>query len=146
MVTAGEKLSGSSRDGRRSMDPAWPLDRAQVSRSPAAAMRPPNAAWVDLSRLRALSARQKERFLPLCPDFVLEVASPSDEISALTLKMEEYRQAGLRRGWLILPHSIEVEVFSPAGVQVLTSPESLSGDPVIPGFRMEVESIWNPPF
>jgi Uma2 family endonuclease len=113
---------------------------------PNGAMRSPDAAWVPLSRLRDLTAWQKERFLPLCPDFVIEVASPSDEVSALSTKMEEYVQAGLRVGWLILPHSVEVEIYSPAGVQVLTSPQSLSGDPILPGFRLELESIWNPPF
>jgi Uma2 family endonuclease len=113
---------------------------------PSGAMRSPDAAWVQRSRLRELSAWQKERFLPLCPDFVIEVASPSDEASALTSKMQEYLQAGLRLGWLILPHSVEVEVYSPAGVEILTSPLSLSGDPVLPGFRLELESIWNPPF
>ena len=59
--------------------------------------------------------------------------------------MQEYRQAGVRLGWVTLPHSVEVKIYSPAGVQALTSPESLSGDPVLPGFRLEPESIWNPP-
>jgi Uma2 family endonuclease len=113
---------------------------------PNGAMRSPDAAWVELSRLRDLSAWEKERFLPLCPDFLIEVASPSDEISALRLKMEEYRQAGLRLGWLIVPASVEVEVHTDAGVQVLDSPEALAGDPVLPGFRLELGSIWNPPF
>ena len=122
---------------------------------PSGAMRSPDAAWVRLSRLGALSRQQKERFLPLCPDFVIEVASPSDEISALRAKMEEYRQAGLRLGWLILPASNSlglgsgppaVEVYSEAGVETLASPETLAGDPVLPGFRLELATIWNPPF
>ena len=113
---------------------------------PNGAMRSPDAAWVELSRLRDLSAWEKERFLPLCPDFLIEVASPSDEISALRLKMEEYRQAGLRLGWLIVPASVEVEVHTDAGVKVLDSPEAPAGDPVLPGFRLELGSIWNPPF
>lgn len=113
---------------------------------PNGAMRSPDAAWVELSRLRDLSALEKERFLPLCPDFLIEVASPSDEIPALRLKMEEYRQAGLRLGWLIVPASVDVEVHTDAGVQVLDSPEALAGDPVLPGSRLELGSIWNPPF
>ncbi len=113
---------------------------------PSGGMRAPDAAWVQLARLQKLSRREKEKFIPLCPDFVIEVASPSDTISELREKMEEYREAGLPLGWLILPASMQVEVYTPAGVQVLASPESLTGDPVLPGFKLELGSIWNPPF
>ena len=113
---------------------------------PNGAMRSPDAAWVELSRLRKLSGPEKERFLPLCPDFVIEVASPSDDVSHLRTKMGEYRQAGLRLGWLILPASGEVEVWSPTGVEVLASPQVLSGDPVLPGYRLDLAAIWSPPF
>jgi Uma2 family endonuclease len=113
---------------------------------PNGGMRAPDAAWVQLSRLQKLSHREKEKFLPLCPDFLIEVASPSDTISELREKMDEYRQTGLRLGWLILPASTEVEIYSPAGVQVLAAPETLTGDPLLPGFKLELASIWNPPF
>jgi Uma2 family endonuclease len=113
---------------------------------PNGAMRSPDAAWVLLSRLKPLTSEQKERFLPLCPDFVIEVGSPSDEVAELRAKMEEYRRAGLRLGWLILPTSTSVEVYSEAGVRVLISPEVLAGDPVLPGFRLELGPVWNPPF
>jgi len=115
-------------------------------RLPNGGMRAPDAAWVDLSRLKKLSRKEKEQFIPLCPDFVIEVASPTDVPSRLQEKMEEYREAGLRLGWLILPASRQVEVYTPAGVQILTAPEALSGDPVLPGFRLVLAPIWNPPF
>ena len=113
---------------------------------PNGAMRSPDAAWVRLARLVQLSRRQKEQFIPLCPDFVIEVASPSDELSNLREKMEEYRNSGLPLGWLILPASIEVEVYTSSGVEVLTSPQSISADPTLPGFKLDLGSIWNPPF
>jgi Uma2 family endonuclease len=113
---------------------------------PNGGMRAPDAAWVQLSRLQKLNHREREKFLPLCPDFVIEVASPSDTISALREKMDEYREAGLRLGWLILPASKQVEIYTPSGVQVLDSPETLSGEPVLPGFKLVLASIWNPPF
>lgn len=113
---------------------------------PGGVMRSPDAAWVRLSRLKELSNREKERFLPLCPDFVIEVASPSDEASALRVKMEEYRQAGLRLGWLILPEPAEIEVYSAEGLKVVDSPAALAGDPVLPGFMLDLSRIWNPPF
>jgi Uma2 family endonuclease len=60
--------------------------------------------------------------------------------------MDEYRKAGLRLGWLILPASTQVEVYTPADVQLLASPQTVAGDPVLPGFKLELASIWNPPF
>jgi len=113
---------------------------------PNGAMRSPDAAWVRLSRLRELSQREKQRFIPLCPDFVIEVASPSDEAAELRRKMEEYRSVGLQLGWLILPESRQVEIYTPAGIETLISPEAISGDPVLPGFTLQLALIWNPPF
>lgn len=122
------------------------FDSSTGFRLPNGAMRSPDAAWVRLSRLRELSHREKQQFIPLCPDFVIELASPSDDIGALREKMEEYRAAGLRLGWLILPELKQVQIYTPTQVEALTSPEALSGDPVLPGFRLELAIIWNPPF
>jgi Uma2 family endonuclease len=113
---------------------------------PNGAMRSPDAAWVQLARLDKLSRRQKEQFIPLCPDFVIEVASPSDRVSSLREKMMEYVGCGLRLGWLILPAPTQVEVYGPAGVETLDSPATISAGPVLPGFKLELSSIWNPPF
>ena len=84
--------------------------------------------------------------MPLCPDFVIEVASPSDEISSLREKMAEYVECGVHLGWLILPASTQVEVYSAAGVETLSSPQTVRADPVLPGFKLELSSIWNPSF
>jgi Uma2 family endonuclease len=116
-------------------------------RLPNGAMRSPDAAWVEIRRLEKLTHREKEQFIPLCPDFVIEVASPSDEVPDLRSKMREYLSCGLRLGWLILPASKQVEVYSPsAEVQIVASPEAVTGDPILPGFRLELTRIWNPPF
>jgi Uma2 family endonuclease len=122
------------------------FDSSTGFRLPNGAMRAPDAAWVRLTRLRELSHREKRQFIPLCPDFVIEVASPSDDIAALREKMEEYRAAGVPLGWLILPESKQVEIYTPTEVQTLTSPEVVSADPVLPGFRLELALIWSPPF
>ena len=113
---------------------------------PNGAMRSPDAAWVRLSRLKELSRRQKQRFMPLCPDFLIEVASPADELGVLRKKMDEYRAVGLQLGWLILPESRQVEIHSPSGVEIQVSPDTLSGYPILPGFTLELGLIWNPPF
>jgi len=90
------------------------------------AMRSPDAACMRLSRLQELPHQEKEQFDPLCPDFVIAVASPSDQISTLREKMREYVEAGSRLGWLILPASKQVEVYTPsepARVRVARHPE-----------------------
>ena len=122
------------------------FDSSTGFRLPNGGMRAPDAAWVKLSRLKKLTRREKERFIPLCPDFVIEVASRTDVLSSLREKMNEYRDAGLRLGWLILPASTRVEVYTPGEVQVLASPKRLKGDPVLPGFKLELAAVWNPPF
>jgi Uma2 family endonuclease len=122
------------------------FDSSTGFRLPNGGMRAPDAAWVKLSRLKKLSRQDKERFLPLCPDFVIEVASPTDTLSSLREKMKEYRQAGLRLGWLILPESAQVEVYTPRTMRVLARPATLTGDPVLPGFKLELAAVWNPPF
>ncbi len=113
---------------------------------PNGAMRAPDASWVRLTRLQTLSRREKEQFIPLCPDFVIEVASPSDALPILREKMHEYQNAGLRVGWLILPASSQVEIYTPSGIEVLNSPQTVSGGETLPGFKLELTSIWKPPF
>jgi len=113
---------------------------------PNGAMRSPDASWVRLARLKKLSRREKERFIPLCPDFLIEVASPSDQISDLRQKMKEYQDSGLPLGWLILPASTQVEIYTQSGVELLASPQTVTADPALPGFTLELASIWNPPF
>lgn len=123
------------------------FDSSTGFRLPNGGMRSPDAAWVKLTRLKKLGRREKERFIPLCPDFVIEVASPSDEISELRDKMNEYRDTGLRLGWLILPKSRQVETYSQAEkVQVLEYPQAVHGDPVLRGFKLDLAPVWNPPF
>jgi Uma2 family endonuclease len=122
------------------------FDSSAGFRLPNGAMRSPDAAWVQRARLEKLSRHEKERLIPLCPDFVIEVASPSDDISTLREKMREYVGGGLRLGWLILPATTQVEVHSSAGVETLSSPATISAAPVLPGFQLELASIWNPPF
>ena len=137
----GQLRAWASEDGT-----GVPFDSSTGFRLPNGAMRAPDAAWVKLSRLNKLSRKQREKFIPLCPDFVIEVASPTDTRARLREKMNEYQEAGLRLGWLILPATRRVEVYTPDGVQTLTTPKTLSGDPVLPGFRLVLAPVWNPPF
>ncbi|QQE63672.1 hypothetical protein GFS31_03410 [Leptolyngbya sp. BL0902] len=110
---------------------------------PNGAIRSPDAAWVENARWERLSPEQRRRFAPLCPDFVLELKSPSDEIATLQAKLEEYLANGAQLGWLVDPEQQRVYVYSPdQPMQDFHHPSTLSGDPVLPDFVMDFTLIW----
>ena len=111
---------------------------------PNKADRSPDASWVEKSRWSALTPQQREKFIPLCPDFVIELVSPSDSLKKTQEKMQEYRENGCRLGWLINRKKREVEVYRLGqDVEVLQSPLTLSGENVLPGFVLNLQKIWN---
>jgi len=110
---------------------------------PNGATRPPDVAWVRRARLAGLTAEQKQKFLPLCPDFVIELRSPSEALSTLQEKMREYAANGTQLGWLIDPTERRVHVYHADGtVEHLHGSAQLSGDPVLPGFVLDLVPIW----
>ena len=112
---------------------------------PNGAIRSPDASWVPRERLQTLSTEQKSKFPPLCPDFVVELRSPSDPLSTVEAKLREYVENGTRLGWLIDPETKRAHVYRPnEPPQVLENPDRLSGDPVLPGFVLDLKPIWEP--
>ncbi len=104
--------------------------------------RSPDAAWVKLERWEALTVEEQERFLPLAPDFVIELRSASDNLKKVQAKMEEYRDNGVRLGWLIDPQNQRVEIYRQGqDVEVLTKPATLSGEDVLPEFVLNLSQI-----
>lgn len=110
---------------------------------PNGADRSPDASWIKLERWNALTQKQQTRFLPLCPDFVVELLSPTDSLRDTQEKMREYRDNGASLGWLINRKSRQVEIYRIGkDVEVLESPVSLSGEDILPGFVLNLEAIW----
>lgn len=111
---------------------------------PNGAIRSPDAAWVKRSRLAELTPEQKKKFLPPCPDFAIELRSPSDNLKTVQEKMQEYLTNGAQLGWLIDPLERRVYVYRPgvAAVECLDNPASISGDPELPGFVLDLSRIW----
>jgi Uma2 family endonuclease len=110
-------------------------------------MRSPDAAWLQRERLADLTSAQKQRFLPLCPNFVIELRSPSDPLAPIEVKMREYIEIGARLGWLIDPEGRKVHVYRPSGqVEVANKPDHVSGDPTLPGLVLDLKPIWEPGF
>ncbi len=114
---------------------------------PNGATRSPDAAWVKRSRLATLLPEEKKKFLPLCPDFVIELRSASDSVRELQDKMQEYINNGTQLGWLIDPENQRVYIYRPQHpVECLENPSTLSGEPVLPGFVLELQDIWESGF
>jgi Uma2 family endonuclease len=110
---------------------------------PSGAIRSPDAAWVRFVPWLKLTDEQKEKFVPLCPDFVVELRSASDDLADLQAKMEEYLSNGVRLGWLIDPHEKRIYVYrQEAQVEMLDDPEVVSGEPVLPGFVLPLQEVW----
>jgi Uma2 family endonuclease len=119
------------------------FDSSTGFKLPNGADRSPDAAWIPLEKWQALTPQQKERFLPLSPDFVIELMSASDNIETARKKMQEYLDNGTRLGWLINRKTREVEIYRQGqAVEILTNPESLSGENILPEFSLNLTLIW----
>ncbi|EAM52529.1 Uma2 family endonuclease [Crocosphaera watsonii WH 8501] len=110
---------------------------------PNKADRSPDASWIPLEKWNNLTPQQRQKFLPLCPDFVIELRSPSDSLKTLQNKMKEYLENGTKLGWLINPKAKQVEIYRQGKeVEILDNPTTLSGEDVLPDFVLDLELIW----
>jgi len=108
------------------------------------AQRSPDLAWVQRSRWEALTRQQREEFPPLCPDFVVEIRSRSDTLENVQAKMQEYLDNGAQLGWLLDPGAKQVYIYrAQAPAVCLDNPQTVSGDPVLPGFVLDVRRLWS---
>lgn len=110
---------------------------------PNGADRSPDASWVSRERWEALTPEQQDKFIPLCPDFVVELMSPSDRLEKTRQKMQEYQENGARLGWLINRKQQQIEIYRlNQGVEILEHPNEISGEDVLPGFVLDLTTIW----
>lgn len=102
----------------------------------------PDVSWVAQARWDALKPEQKQKFAPICPDFVIELRSPSDRLKPLQERMKEYIANGARLGWLIDRKNKRVEIYRPnQEVEILENSATLSGEDVLPGFILDLTAI-----
>ena len=108
------------------------------------AERSPDACLIRLERWNALSAEQQQKFAPICPDFVVELRSPSDNLKPLQEKMAEYMsEPGIQLGWLIDRKNRKVYIYRPGlPEECLDNPATVSADPVLPGFILNMSKVW----
>jgi Uma2 family endonuclease len=119
------------------------FDSSTVFKLPDGAKRSPDLAWATNEKWSALSAEEKKKFPPLCPDFVVELRSPSDSLANLQNKMTEYIENGASLGWLIDPLTCRVHVYRPNGeIEILDNPSKVSGEPLLKGFSLNARKLW----
>jgi len=117
------------------------FDSSTGFKLPNGANRSPDASWVKRERIETLNPNPA-RFMPLAPDFAVELRSASDSLETLQQKMQEYINCGVRLGWLIDPQNQRVEIYRlKKDVEILQSPTSLSGEDILPGFVLDLTQI-----
>ena len=120
------------------------FDSSTGFKLPNGATRSPGVSWIKMERWNALTPEQRKRFLPLCPDFVIELVSESDDLADTQAKMREYIANGLRLGWLINPKNKQVEIYRQnQEIEILQSPANLSGEDLLPGFILDLQPIFS---
>lgn len=111
---------------------------------PDGSMRAPDGAWVELRRWQALSAEQQTGYAPVCPDFVIELRSPSDRLRDVETKMEQWIANGAKVGWLIDPERKVVAIYRAGqAAEVLKDPSSVQGDGPVAGFELVMARVWD---
>lgn len=111
---------------------------------PNGAKRAPDVSWISRDRWDALPKKSRQKFARICPDFVVELRSRTDRLRSLQKKMEEYIENGAQLGWLIDPIERKVHVYQPQeSTKVLSDPVSISGEPVLAGFTLQMRAIWD---
>ncbi|PAX60442.1 Uma2 family endonuclease [Brunnivagina elsteri] len=108
------------------------------------AERSPDISWIKLERWNLISSEQQKKFAPICPDFVIELMSASDNLKTLQEKMQEYmEEEGIQLGWLIYRKNRQVYIYRPGiEAECLDNPATISGENILPGFVLDLSKIW----
>lgn len=110
---------------------------------PNGAVPSPDAAWIKKEKWEAIPTEQRKKFAPICPDFVVELRSETDNLKTLQEKMEEYIENGVKLAWLIDRKQQKVYIYRPSQpVEELDHPQTLNGEDILPGFILDLREIW----
>lgn len=119
------------------------FDSSTCFKLPKGGNRSPDIAWIRQERWDGLTLAAHTKFPPICPDFVLELRSPSDALQTVQAKLIEYIDNGAELGWLINPQDQQVEIYRPnQSVTILQALDCIAGDPVLPGFVLNLAWLW----
>ncbi|MEN9871702.1 MAG: hypothetical protein RLZZ171_2694 [Cyanobacteriota bacterium] len=119
------------------------FDSSTGYKLPNGANRSPDVSWIKQESWDGLTSEQKEKFIPLAPDFVLELMSPTDYLVNIQAKMKEYLENKVKLGWLINPQAKQVEIYRLGQqAELLDSPRLISGEDILPGFVLDLAGIF----
>ncbi|MBM3752715.1 MAG: Uma2 family endonuclease [Acidobacteria bacterium] len=121
------------------------FDSGALFNLPSTAMRSPDGAWTARDRLSKIRTDDPEGILPICPEFVVELASKTDRLNVLQAKMREWMDAGCELGWLIVPATKTVYVYRAGSIETLVAPAFVEGSGPVEGFKLNLDPIWEPP-
>ncbi|MGQ4648458.1 Uma2 family endonuclease [Lyngbya aestuarii] len=119
------------------------FDSSTCFKLPNGANRSPDVSWIKQERWDALTPEQKKKFSPVAPNFILELMPASDSLETLQAKMQEYIDNQVKLGWLIDSKNRRVEIYRQGqAIEILQSPETLSGENVLPEFILDLQLIY----
>ena len=108
------------------------------------AIRSPDVSWIKKERWKQLTAEERKKYIPIPPDFVLELMSPSDNLKEIQAKMQEYIDNDVKLGWLINPETKRVEIYrSSKEIEILNAPQTLSDAEILPDLILDIQTIWS---
>ena len=111
---------------------------------PNGAKKIPDASWLSIEKWNSLSEEEKDKIVPFAPDFAIELRSRTDSLKDLQEKMQEYIENGTSLGWLIDPATRKIHIYRPnSEVEILENPSEISGEPLLQGFTLNVQEIWD---
>ena len=119
------------------------FDSSTGFKMPSSAILSPDASWVLNEKWNSLTPEQKKKFPPICPEFVIELRSPTDRLQTLQDKMSEYINNGLKLGWSIDSINKKVAIYRQnKAVEILDNPTIVSGENLLPGFSLDLTQVW----
>lgn len=118
------------------------FDSSTGFKLPNGAIRSPDVSWIKKENWNILTREERRKFAPICPDFAVELLSVNDDWDEGKIKMAEYRDNGVKLGWLIDAENKRVAIYRPnKETEILENPATLSGENVLPEFVLDLSDI-----
>ncbi len=134
-------VSGEIWSWNRRTKLGYAFDSSTGFKLPNSAVRSPDVAWVSREKWDAIPENDRKGFALLCPDFVVEIRSASDDLKVLKEKMEEYRENGVRLGWLIDRAGKQVFIYRENGsIEIKQGANvTLTGENILPELVVQLD-------
>ena len=120
----------------------WVCDSSGGFFLPDGSMLNPDAAYVLPQKLKGLTKDDLTGFPYLCPDFIIELLSPSDSVPKAEQKMERWMENGVTLGWLIDPSKKMVYVYQPGREAEAVFGKTVQGSGPVEGFTLDLDELW----